>query len=245
MLSSSGPHLERVLALLATSTALLALVLGCSGGGTSSSRRDSPSLTDNEAFGRIVGTVRIGPICPVEQFPPDPACSPTPEMFGRVRILIWSSEGRLLRDIPLDSQGNYAVALEPGTYLVGTNDHGFGIGGQGSGESGGLDSIGAGEGGYGEPGDSGVAVADSPSAPSSPPSPEGEPPPSAGDSTVVFDPGGDSTIVFNPRGDSTISPIDPEPVVEGEGPYSQLPVRVELAAGETARVDIDIDTGIR
>jgi hypothetical protein len=157
MLSSSRPHLEGIFAGLTTSAALLALVLGCSGGGTASSRRDSLSLTDNEAFGRIVGTVRIGPICPVEQFPPDPACSPTLEMFGRVRTLIWSSEGRLLRDIPLDSQGNYAVALEPGIYLVGTNDHGFGIGGQGGG----------------------------------------------------------------------------------------LPVRVELAAGETTRVDIDIDTGIR
>lgn len=160
-----GRRFGRRQALWAAASAPLALHLAfssCAANGSAGNEeaRDGTGITATDGLGRIVGTVRIGPICPVERIPPAPACRPTPEMFARVKVVIRSADGETIRQADLDDEGNYSVELESGTYLVGTNRHGFGLGGR-------------------------------------------------------------------------------EPPTRAPG------ARVDLAAGETERVDIDIDTGIR
>lgn len=123
-----GAGLSAVCLVLAT-----AVLWACAGGSASrdnreSGRDDGVGLTDNSGAGRIEGAVTIGPLCPVERIPPDPTCRPKPEMFARVKVIVRRPDGATVREVDLDESGNYSVELEPGTYLVGTNDHGFGLG---------------------------------------------------------------------------------------------------------------------
>jgi hypothetical protein len=149
--------------------------LGCSAGGSGrDGGRDSDDLglTGNEDLGRIEGRVTIGPLCPVERIPPDPRCSPSPALFAAVKVRILTPSGELVRSVDLDDSGHYAVDLQPGGYLVGTNYPGFGL--------------------PGEP-DSGTLVDSASSGPGSPPSVPPQPPAFRGDSgpPYVEDPGDD------------------------------------------------------
>jgi len=171
-----SPVLWRVIAAGLSLALFLPGWQACSAGGQEAGEgSDDAGLTGNDGLGRIEGRVTIGPICPVERIPPDPRCSPTPEMFARVKVHVLSEAGELLRVVDLDAAGGYAVELGAGAYLVDTNYRGPGL-----------------------PGPLDVA-------------PEG--------------PG----------------------VSEGDdgGSYRILPVAVEVRAGQSVKVDIDIDTGIR
>ena len=69
--------------------------------------------------GWIEGTISIGPICPVEKIPPDPACKPTAETYKAYPVSIFSSDGsiRITRLEPaLD--GTFTSELAPGKYLI-------------------------------------------------------------------------------------------------------------------------------
>jgi hypothetical protein len=96
--------------------AITPLLVGCA---------SSSSGIDNEDPGRIVGRVTIGPLCPVEQVPPDPACQPTPQTFAPIRVRIRLPAGNLLLEVRLDGEGNYSVDLPAGRYLVDTNHVGI------------------------------------------------------------------------------------------------------------------------
>ncbi len=241
-----------------------ALWLACSAGGSlPDGGRDSDDvgLTGNENLGRIEGRVTIGPLCPVERIPPDPRCSPKPELFAAVKVRILTTAGELVRLVDLDDSGNYAVELESGSYLVDTNYRGFGLPGGPESGTGGTDSASSAP---GSP--STVDPTDPIPTPGEPPPPVGPPfeppleppfePPFPTDSFPT-----DSGVVFP---DSGYPGVPPEsvpsrpppfpgdsgpPYVEdpGEdgGPYRVLPVAVQVQAGRTLRVDIDIDTGIR
>ncbi|MBA2563939.1 MAG: hypothetical protein H0V09_00775 [Gemmatimonadetes bacterium] len=276
----------------------LALIAGCAGGAGSDGARDEQAgLTGSEGRGRVEGRVTIGPLCPVEQFPPDPSCRPTPATYAAVKILVEAPSGEILREVALDDEGRYTVDLEPGSYLIDTNSHGYGIGRgeeDGGGNSG--DSVVTGGGGLSEP------PGNSPPGPPDttwtvPPDTGWTVPPDSGwtapiDSgwTIPTDSGwtapGDSGWVtpgdsgWAAPGDSGGgSPTEPEPPIppdtlwpdpadpawpepgpgfpppepwDGrdsvgveEGPHTSLPVAVDVSAGETVRIDIDIDTGIR
>ncbi|MFN2382850.1 MAG: hypothetical protein ABR559_01145 [Gemmatimonadota bacterium] len=85
-------------------------------------------LTDDRDAGingTLAGVVSIGPICPVEQegvpYPPPPA------MYEGVKVLVYNAAGtRLIERVSVNGQGNYQVALAPGTYRV-RLDHDLGI----------------------------------------------------------------------------------------------------------------------
>jgi hypothetical protein len=294
-----------------------AALVACSGSADGGPARAGDLLGGTGAPAGIEGRVTIGPLCPVERFPPDPACQPTPETFAAVKVLILDPAGAVLRRVDLDDQGRYAVSLAPGTYLVDTTWRGIGEGG-GDPAPGDSGSVG---GGTGEPGDDGVVgapddppppvVIDSSGSGVVPPDPGGsdpgapgipvppdsadpgvpgpdEPPapcepvwptepagpdgavplgePTIVDSTGCSAPGfpGDpgepvppDTVFPEPPapGDSTAPPPVPPPFPndslaerppDGEAvPQHLLPVEVELEPGETERLDIDIDTGIR
>ena len=205
--------------------AISALAWGaCSGGSTTSPETvGHPLLVAGDA-GTIHGTVTIGPLCPVERIPPDPACRPTPELYSTVQVVIRAASGDELGRVPLDATGSYSVALDPGTYLVDTTWRGPGS------------PPAAGGGGAG--------AASGSSEPGHPPAPPdtGVVPPAPPDTI-----GSDSSIT----GPDPVPPLpwpwSPDtlfPRTEDE-PHSNLPVRVDLAPGAVVRIDIALDTGIR
>ena len=69
--------------------------------------------------GFLEGTISIGPICPVETIPPDPACQPTAETYKAYPVSIYTSDGKTkiaLLQPSLD--GSFSRELPPGNYLV-------------------------------------------------------------------------------------------------------------------------------
>ncbi len=69
--------------------------------------------------GFLEGKVTIGPLCPVERFPPDPACQPTEKTYEAWPIAIWT-ESKIFKvaEISPNLDGTYIVELSPGTYIV-------------------------------------------------------------------------------------------------------------------------------
>jgi hypothetical protein len=56
-----------------------ALVVACGPlSGASSALSPSPGVSPADGPPRVTGTVSAGPVCPVEQNPPDPRCAPRP-----------------------------------------------------------------------------------------------------------------------------------------------------------------------
>ena len=91
--------------------ALLGLVLAaCSGG--------SPTEPiDNRATGSLEGTVKIGPICPVEH--PGQECPTPPEAYAIRKVLVYDeAKTKLLFTLDISSKGEYAAQLLTGKYTV-------------------------------------------------------------------------------------------------------------------------------
>ncbi len=69
--------------------------------------------------GFLKGTIQIGPICPVERIPPDPACLPTADTYKAYPVSIWTSDGlRKIKQISPELSGIYLTELAPGNYRV-------------------------------------------------------------------------------------------------------------------------------
>lgn len=69
--------------------------------------------------GFLEGVITIGPICPVERIPPDPACLPTIETYKAYPVSVWTADGnRKIKQIIPDLNGTYRTELAPGKYLV-------------------------------------------------------------------------------------------------------------------------------
>jgi hypothetical protein len=84
----------------------IALITGCA------------KLTNNET-GLLEGVILIGPLCPVETVPPDPACQPTAETYKAYPLGVYSSDGtKKIASILPNLDGSYITELYPGTYKV-------------------------------------------------------------------------------------------------------------------------------
>jgi hypothetical protein len=79
--------------------------------------RDPPSATKQLAGnGTIIGHVILGPICPVERIPPDPACAPRPY---KSTINVWSTwTGSSYQPVKTDANGLFKLSLPPGAYSL-------------------------------------------------------------------------------------------------------------------------------
>jgi hypothetical protein len=72
--------------------------------------------------GGDVGTLEIevvaGPVCPVEQDPPDPNCEP--RAVDGARILVQPGDGRdiVVGEATTDADGHATIELSPGDYIV-------------------------------------------------------------------------------------------------------------------------------
>jgi hypothetical protein len=74
--------------------------------------------TNHEA-GYLSGTISIGPICPVERIPPDPACLPTAETYKAYPVGVYTSDGKArIKQLNPSLNGNFTSELAPGTYRV-------------------------------------------------------------------------------------------------------------------------------
>lgn len=75
--------------------------------------------SDSQATGLLQGVISIGPLCPVEQVPPQPPCLPTAETYKAYPVGVWTADGsKLIARILPDISGAYKTILFPGTYLV-------------------------------------------------------------------------------------------------------------------------------
>ena len=69
--------------------------------------------------GWLEGTISIGPICPVEKIPPDPACMPTAETYKAYPVSIYTSDGKIkITQLAPSLDGSFSTELAPGNYLV-------------------------------------------------------------------------------------------------------------------------------
>ena len=79
--------------------------------------RDHPSATKAiVGNGTVIGRVILGPVCPVERIPPDPACAPKPYS---TMITTWSTwTGSSYQPVRTDTKGEFRLSLSPGAYSV-------------------------------------------------------------------------------------------------------------------------------
>lgn len=77
----------------------------------------SPNDRAARTYGRLSGTVKIGPNCPVER--EGQPCPTPPSAYTMRKILVYD-EGRtrLLFTVDIDTQGFYLIDLVPARYLV-------------------------------------------------------------------------------------------------------------------------------
>jgi hypothetical protein len=69
--------------------------------------------------GFLEGTISIGPICPVETVPPDPACLPTAETYKAYPVSVFTSDGKIkISHLNPSLDGSFISELPPGSYLV-------------------------------------------------------------------------------------------------------------------------------
>lgn len=69
--------------------------------------------------GVLKGKISIGPICPVQKDPPDPACLPTKETYKAWAAAVWTVN-RKTKIATLDPSldGNYQRGLPAGDYII-------------------------------------------------------------------------------------------------------------------------------
>jgi hypothetical protein len=76
-----------------------------------------PSSTSSQGSGTIVGTMVIGPLCPVEQV--GHPCKPTAAMYAAHPVFVYSADKTtLVKTLTPDANGDFSAALSPGTYYV-------------------------------------------------------------------------------------------------------------------------------
>ena len=67
--------------------------------------------------GFLEGKISIGPLCPVERFPPDPNCQPTEETFKAWPIAVYKENTKITSLNP-NPDGIFRVELPAGNYVV-------------------------------------------------------------------------------------------------------------------------------
>ncbi|MEK6981590.1 MAG: hypothetical protein AABX38_01545 [Candidatus Micrarchaeota archaeon] len=69
--------------------------------------------------GTLNGRITIGPICPVERYPPDPRCQPTNETYKAWQLYVWNlDQTTKIAIIKPELSGSYNLQLPVGKYLI-------------------------------------------------------------------------------------------------------------------------------
>ncbi len=64
----------------------------------------------------IIGTATAGPVCPVERYPPDPACAPRP--VAGASITVHGAGGQVIATAMTGADGSYRAAVPAGSVQV-------------------------------------------------------------------------------------------------------------------------------
>ncbi len=87
----------------------------------------SASADTNTNIGYVTGHVTIGPICPVESI--DHPCIVPPEVYTSRNAIVYAADQvTVMKKTPLDTAGNYKIALAVGTYWIQIQPAGIGAG---------------------------------------------------------------------------------------------------------------------
>lgn len=99
------PSIKRILLLAAT--IIIIPIIGCD-------QQDQRSEQ-----GLLTGAISIGPLCPVETFPPDPNCQPTEAVYKAWPIGVWTADKKSkLGILEPNLDGTYNFELPEGNYFV-------------------------------------------------------------------------------------------------------------------------------
>jgi hypothetical protein len=66
----------------------------------------------------VSGKVVLGPTCPVERIPPDPACAPKPYQTTISVIKVGSPSGAPFKTVQTDASGDFSVSLPTGLFAL-------------------------------------------------------------------------------------------------------------------------------
>lgn len=81
----------------------------------------------NVQTGTVNGHITIGPFCPVERI--DHSCTVPPEAYTSRSVVVYASDAvSVVKRVPLDMQGKYAMQLPTGTYWIQIEPAGIGVG---------------------------------------------------------------------------------------------------------------------
>jgi hypothetical protein len=72
--------------------------------------------TPADAGFRVTGHVHAGPVCPVQQNPPDPACADNP--VSGATLVIVDDAGDRVAEIRTDASGDFEATLPAGDYTL-------------------------------------------------------------------------------------------------------------------------------
>ena len=76
-------------------------------------------IPKNSEKGFLEGKITIGPLCPVESYPPDPRCQPTEETYKAWPIAVYTSDKKTkVAQIEPLINGTYKIELPGGEYIV-------------------------------------------------------------------------------------------------------------------------------
>ncbi|MCL5950414.1 MAG: hypothetical protein M1132_01605 [Chloroflexi bacterium] len=71
------------------------------------------------APGHLEGHVTIGPLTPVERVGV-PTPTVPPQVYAARQLVVYQGDGKtVVQRVKIDGEGNYAVSLAPGSYVVG------------------------------------------------------------------------------------------------------------------------------
>ncbi len=71
-----------------------------------------------EFYGTILGTVLLGPTCPVMRDPPDPQCADKP--YATQLVLTNADGSRVIKTFASDAEGKFRIDIKPGMYAIRT-----------------------------------------------------------------------------------------------------------------------------
>ncbi len=74
-----------------------------------------PAASGTSGSSGISGTASLGPTCPVERMPPDPACAYKPYQGS---FYVRTESGKLVATLSTRSDGSFKLNLDPGTYII-------------------------------------------------------------------------------------------------------------------------------
>ena len=72
--------------------------------------------TVGEFWGTIVGTVQLGPICPVVIDPPDPSCEDKP--YKTRLVLTTTDQAQVIKEFASNADGTFSLEAPPGKYAI-------------------------------------------------------------------------------------------------------------------------------